>query len=85
MDDDQEGSAMDDLPDEGRPLAHLLELAGAHVGAGRADPSQDVEHGGRHVPAVGHRDSLALGGSGDAVQYSKDQIRTYFKTKIRIK
>ena len=64
MDDNQEGSVMDDLPDEGRPLAHLLELAGAHVGASGADPSQDVEHGGRHVPAVWHLHGLAFGGSG---------------------
>ena len=48
------------LPDEGCPLAHLLELAGPHVGAGGADATEHVEHGDGHVPAVGHRNRLAL-------------------------
>ncbi|CAG5929139.1 unnamed protein product [Menidia menidia] len=32
-------------PDESGPAAQLLQLAGAHVGAGGADPPQDVPDG----------------------------------------
>merc|ERR1719187_534979 len=47
-------------PDEGRPLAHLLELACTDVGAGRADSSEHIQHGHRDVPAVGHLHALTL-------------------------
>ena len=47
-------------PDEGCPLAHLLELASANVGAGGPDAAEHVQHGGRHVPSVRHLHGLAL-------------------------
>ena len=47
-------------PDKGCPLAHLLELASANVGAGGPDAAEHVQHGGRHVPAVRHLHGLAL-------------------------
>ena len=47
-------------PDEGGPLAHLLELASANVGAGGPDAAEHVQHGGRHVPSVRHLHGLAL-------------------------
>ena len=47
-------------PDKGCPLAHLLELASANVGAGGPDAAEHVQHGGRHVPSVRHLHGLAL-------------------------
>ena len=53
-------SALYYAPDEGGPLGHLLDLAGADVGARGPQPAQDVEHGVVHVAAVVHLHSLAL-------------------------
>ena len=41
-------------PDEGGSLGHLLDLAGANVGAGRPQPAQDVLHGVSDVTSVIH-------------------------------
>ena len=41
-------------PDEGGPLGHLLDLAGANVGAGRPQPTQDVLHGVSDVATIIH-------------------------------
>ena len=47
-------------PDKRRPFAHLLQLAGANVGASRTNPTQDVEHRDRDVAAVGNLNCLSL-------------------------
>ena len=52
-------------PDEGRPLRHLLELGRAHVGAGRPEAAEDIEHGVLDVSAVVYLDGFALRGPGD--------------------
>ena len=38
--------------DESRPAAQFLQLAGSNVGAGGANPSQDVSYGLVHRPFV---------------------------------
>ena len=57
---DSSGQYPQQLPDEGGPLAHLLELAGTDVGAGRADASKHIEHGDGDVPPVGNLHALTL-------------------------
>lgn len=49
-------------PDEGGSPAQLLQLGGAHVGAGGAEASQHVADGVLHVPSVGHLHRPALRG-----------------------
>ena len=69
------------LPDEGRPLAHLLELACTDVGAGRADSSEHIEHGHGDVPAVGHLHALTLTRPGTQ-DWASSGLDDIFKTSI---
>lgn len=47
-------------PDERCSPAEFLEFGSSHVGAGGAQPPQDVQDGELHVPAVRHLHGPAL-------------------------
>lgn len=47
-------------PDKCRSLAQFLEFGSSHVGAGGAQPPEDVQDGVFHIPSVWYLHSLAL-------------------------
>lgn len=47
-------------PDKRRSPAQFLELGSSHVGAGGAQPPEDVQDGEFHVPSVRYLHSSAL-------------------------
>lgn len=56
-------------PDKRRSLAQFLESGSSHVGAGGAQPPEDVQDGVFHIPSVRYLHSLALRSPGEEISH----------------